>query len=98
MESRTQDSRPRPITQKNLSPRTASPRTGPFEAKDRNARGQGQGPRTQAQVFSQRKGLQKLFSGDLQKKKEVQRNLGKYAKDLDVFRPAQDIGAVYFNF
>ena len=32
-------------------PRTALPRTEPLEAKDRNARGQGQGPRTQAQVF-----------------------------------------------
>ena len=33
-------------------PRTALPRTNPLEAKDRNARGQGPGPRTQAQVFS----------------------------------------------
>ena len=29
--------------------------TDPLEAKDRNARGQGQGPRTQAQVFSKKK-------------------------------------------
>ena len=36
----------------------------PLEAKDRNA--QGQGPRTQQQVFSKKKGLQKFFSGDLQ--------------------------------
>ena len=42
-------------------------RTEPPKAKDRNARGQGQGPRTQAQVFyKEKKGLQKSFSGDLQ--------------------------------
>ena len=35
-------------------PRTAFPRTDPLEAKDRNARGQGQGPRTQAQLFSKK--------------------------------------------
>ena len=46
--------------------RTAFSRTEPLEAKDRNARGQGQGPRTPAQVFSKKKGLQKIFSGDLQ--------------------------------
>ena len=33
---------------KNPRPRTAFPRTDTLEAKDRNARGQGQGPRTQA--------------------------------------------------
>ena len=37
-----------------------------LEDKDRNARGQGQGPKTQAQVFSKKKGLQKSFSGNLQ--------------------------------
>ena len=52
--------RPRP------RPRTAFPRTDTLEAKDRNARGQGQGPRTQPQVFSTKKGLQKFFSGTLQ--------------------------------
>ena len=41
--------RPRP------RPRTTFPRTEPLEAKDRNVRGQGQGPRTQAQVFSKKK-------------------------------------------
>ena len=55
VESRTQSSRPRP--QKNPRPRTALPRTDPLEAKDRNARGQGQGPRKQTQVFSKKKGL-----------------------------------------
>ena len=48
---------------KNPRPR---PRTDPLEAKDRNARGQGQGPRTQPQVFSKKKGLEKSFSGNLQ--------------------------------
>ena len=61
VKSRTQGSRPRPRTLKN------------FEAKDRPSRGQGQGPRTQTQVFLKKtvlkiffqviskKGLQKLF-------------------------------------
>ena len=56
--------------QKNPRPRrrtrTAFPRTEPLEAKDRNARGQDQGPRTQAQAFSKKQGLQKFFSGELQ--------------------------------
>ena len=40
-----------------------------LEAKDRNARGQGQGPRTQAQVFIKRKKKSpKFFSGVLQQK------------------------------
>ena len=51
---------------KNSRPRTAFPRTEPFEAKDRNAPGQGQRPRTQAQVFSKKKVSKKFFSGDLQ--------------------------------
>ena len=68
VESRTQGSRPRPRTQKypRPRPRTAFPRTDTLEAKDRNARGQG--PRTQAQVVSKKKGLHKNFSGDLKKK------------------------------
>ena len=63
VESRTQGTRPRsrPRTQKNPRPRTALPRTDPLEAKDRNARGQGQAPRTRTQVFSKKKGLQKIF-------------------------------------
>ena len=63
-------SRPRPRTQKKLEAKTAFPRTDSLEAKDRNARGQGQGPRTQAAL--QKKGLHKNFSSDLQiKKKKV---------------------------
>ena len=58
--------RPRP------RPRTAFPRTDTLEAKDRNARGQCQGPRTQSASALQKKkkGLHKNFSGDLQKKKK----------------------------
>ena len=33
----------------------------PYEAKDRNARGQGQGPRTKPQVFSKKKKIFKNF-------------------------------------
>ena len=51
-------------------PRTALPRIDTLEAKDRNARGQGQRPRTQAQVLSKKKKrLHKNFLGDLQKKR-----------------------------
>ena len=45
-------------------PRTAFPRTEPLEAKDRTSRGQGQQcsrPRTQAQAFSQKKRVFKIF-------------------------------------
>ena len=48
-------------TQKNPRPRTAFPRTDPLEAKDRNARGQGQRPRAQAQVFFKKKKVFKNF-------------------------------------
>ena len=58
MESRTQGSRPR--TQKNLRPRprTALPRTNPLGSKDQGHKRKG----------SQKKILQKFFSGDLKKK------------------------------
>ena len=47
---------------KNPRLRTAFPRTDTLEAKDRNAQGQGQGPRTQAQVLSKKKrSSQKFF-------------------------------------
>ena len=42
-------------------PRTAFSRTEPLEAKDRNDRGQGQGPRTQAQMFSEKKVFKNFF-------------------------------------
>ena len=49
-------------------PRTAFPRTDTLEAKDRNARGQGQRPRTQAQVLSKKKmSSQKFFKQSPQK-------------------------------
>ena len=58
-------------TKKNPRPRTAFPRTDTLEAKDRNARGQGQGPRTQAQVLSKKKkkkrSSQKFFKRTPQK-------------------------------
>ena len=53
-------------------PSTVFPRTDPLEAKDRNARGQSQGPRTQAQVFSKKKGLQNFFQA-ISKKKGLQK-------------------------
>ena len=69
MESKTQGSRP--TTQKNPTPRTAFSRTDSLETKDRNARGQDQALRKQAQVFSEKKerkeSLQKFFSSNLQK-------------------------------
>ena len=63
MVSRTQASRPRPRKQKNPRPwpRTNFSRTGPLEANDRNARGNG--PRTQAQRFSRKKRSPKIFFG-----------------------------------
>ena len=79
MESRTQGSRPRPNTQKKIRGQgqpfrgqtLSRPRTGMLEAKDRNARGQGQGPRTQAQVLSKiknkKRSSQKLFKRSPQK-------------------------------
>ena len=42
-------------------PRTSFSRTDPLEAKERNARGQGQGPRTQLQVLSKKKVFKKKF-------------------------------------
>ena len=70
VDSRTQGSRPRPRTQKNPRPRTALPRTDPLEAKDRNARGQGQGPRTLAQVFSKKEKVFKKFVSAISKTKK----------------------------
>ena len=92
LESRTQGSRARPRTQKkNPRPRTAFPRTDTLEAKDRNARGQRQGPRTQAQVLSKKKGDEiffeiirssQNFSGDLKKKKEKKGLHKNFSSDL----------------
>ena len=57
-------------TKKNPRPRTAFPRTDTLEAKNRNARGQGQGPRTQAQVLSKKKTSSQKFFRRSQKKKK----------------------------
>ena len=61
---------------KNPRPRTAFPRTDTLEAKDRNARGQGQGPRTQAQVLSKKKKkvFSKIFQAISKKKKVFTKN------------------------
>ena len=83
VKSRTQDSRPRPRTQKNPGPRTALPRTHLLEANDRNARGQGQAQRTQGQVFSKKRSS-KFFSGDLQKRK-TKRSLQTFREVSRVF-------------
>ena len=72
-------------TKKNLRPRprTAFPRTYTLDAKDRNARGQGQGPRTQAQVLSKKKrSSQKFFRWSpkkIKKKKGLHKN---FSSDL----------------
>ena len=60
-------------------PRTDFSRTDLLEETDRNARGKGKGPRTQAQVFSKNKGLQNFFSGDLKKMKIKNKGLPKYS-------------------
>ena len=64
-------SRPRPRTQKNprSRPSTALPRTDTFEAKDRNARGQGQGHKRKC---SQKKKVIKQIFQMISKKKTVQ--------------------------
>ena len=70
-------------------PRTAFPRTNPLEAKDRNARGQGQGPRTQAQVLSKKKKgkvFTKIYLGDLQKKKRSSQKFLKRTPQKNVFQ------------
>ena len=48
---------------KNPRPRTSLPRTDSLEAKDRNARGEGQGSRAQAQVLPppKKRSLAKFF-------------------------------------
>ena len=68
MELRTQGSGPRPRTQKNPRPRTALPRTKPLEAKNRNARRQGQEPRTPAQAFSTKNFFQAISKQKIFKK------------------------------
>ena len=66
-------------------PRTAFPRTDTLEAKDRNARGQGQGPRTQAQVLSKKKkksSSQKFFRRSPKKKKKKKHLHKNFSSDL----------------
>ena len=73
MESRTQGSKPRPgpRTQKKIETKAKDspiPKTDPLEAKDRNARGQGQEPRTQPQVLSKKRVFRKFFRAISKKK------------------------------
>ena len=78
MESRTQGSRPRPRTQKKTEAKDSL-----SEAKDRNARGQGQGHKRKCSPKSQKfyrrsqkkkkKGLHKNFSSGLHKKNAFQK-------------------------
>ena len=90
MKSRIQGSRPTPRTQKNFE----------VKAKDRPSCGQGQGPRTQTQVFSKKKGLQTIFSG----KKGLQkfffrRSLLEETKkrSLQIFRKVSGVFQQNFN-
>ena len=70
VESKTQGSRPRPRTYKKSEAKAKdSLSEDTLEAKDRNARGQSQGPRTQAQVLSKKKKVfSKLFQAISKKK------------------------------
>ena len=89
MESRIQGSRPKAKDTKNPRPRTAIPRTDPLEAKDRNARGQGQGSRTQVQVFSKKKIFKKIsqaFFGK-KKRKDLQNN---FSGEVQNFNPSKN--------
>ena len=90
VESRTKGSRPRS--------RSRTPKN--FEAKDRPSRGQGQGPRTQTQVFSpqkkrlskfffrrsQKKVFKNFFSGDLYLRKPKKRSLKIFHRVSGVFQ------------
>ena len=84
---RTQGSRPRTQKYPRPRPRTAFPRTDTLEAKDMNARGQGQGPRTQAQVLSKKKKvLHQKFFRRFPKKKRSSQKFFKRAPQKNVFQ------------
>ena len=59
--SKTQSSRPRNQKQSEAKAKDSPSEADPLEAKGRNTRGQGQGPRTQAQVFSEKKVSKNFF-------------------------------------
>ena len=65
-------------------PRTAFPRTDNHEAKDRNARGQGQGPRTQAQVLYKKKRSSQNFFKRSPQKNVFQKNFQSLHKILTI--------------
>ena len=66
-ESRTQSSRPRTQKKSEAKAKDRPSEDKPLEAKDRRARGQGQGPKTQAQVLSKKKVFPKFFRQSPQK-------------------------------
>ena len=74
---------------KNPRSRTAFPRTDTLEAKDRNARGQGKGSTTQAQVLSKKKKVfTKIFQA-ISTKKRFPKNFSGQAnfRGLEASRP-----------
>ena len=61
--------------------------TDTLEAKDRNAQGQGQGPRTQAQVLSKKKKVfTKIFQAISKKKKRSSQKFFKRSPQKNVFQ------------
>ena len=88
VESRTQGSRPRLRTQKKSEAK--APRTDTLGAKDRNARGQGQGPRTQGQVLFKKKkkksSSQKFFRRSPIKKKKSSQKFFRRSPQKNVFQ------------
>ena len=77
MESRTQGSRPRP--------RTVLQRTDRLESQHKNARGQFQEPRTQAQVLSKKKRPSEKFIRRSPKQKSFEKNF-KRSREKTVFQ------------
>ena len=72
-----------------LRPRTALARTDPLEAKNRNARGQGQGPSTLAQVLSKKKRkkiFNKIFQAISEKKKGFHKSFSGNLQKKKVFQ------------
>ena len=92
MESRTQGSRPRPSTQKKSEAKAKDSlsedrHTDTLEAKDRNARGQGQGPRTQsASALQKKKVFTKIFQAISKKKKRSSQKFFKRSPLKNVFQ------------
>ena len=87
VELRIQGLRPRTQKKSKAKAMAAFPGTDTLEAKDRNARGQGQGPRTQAQVLSKKKrSSQKFFKQSPKKKKKFSQKFCKRSPQKKVFQ------------